>query len=133
VSDAAADAAPADAAAAWLPDRFPRVDPVRVIALPARADLPRSDVGGPAIAGDVAIVSSSQLGFAAVDWRRGALVWTRPAGLHVAPPIVSPHGAILISDCTTPVAVPATRLGCIRVVSAAGIDQSYAAIHGKRV
>ena len=70
--------------------------------------------------------------FAAVDWRRGALVWTRPAGLHVAPPIVSPHGAILISDCTTPVAVPDTLLGCLRVVSA-GIDQSYAAIHGKRI
>src|SRR6185295_16620036 len=28
---------------------------------------------------------------------------------------------------------PDTRLGCIRVVSAAGIEQSYAAIHGKRV
>jgi hypothetical protein len=133
-ADAAADAAPPDAAAAWPQlARFPRVEPVRVVALPARPDVPRFDVGGPVIAGDIAIVSSSQLGFAAIDWRRGALVWTRPAGLHVAPPIVSPHGAILISDCTTPVAVPDTRLGCIRVVSAAGIDQSYAAIHGKRV
>ena len=70
---------------------FPTVDPVRVIALPARPDVPRFDVGGPVIAGDVAVVSSSQLGFAAIDWRRGALVWTRPAGLHVAPPIA--HGA----------------------------------------
>ena len=132
--DAAVDAAPPDAAAVWPQlARFPRVDPVRVVALPARPDVPRFDVGGPVIAGDIAIVSSSQLGFAAIDWRRGALVWTRPAGLHVAPPIVSPHGAILISDCTAPVAVPDTRLGCIRVVSAAGIDQSYAAIHGKRV
>ncbi len=112
---------------------FPIIDPVRVIALPARPDVPRFDVGGPAIAGDVAIVSSSQLGFAAVDWRRGALVWTRPAGLHVAPPIDSPQGAILISDCTAPIQVADTLLGCIRVVSASGIDQGYAAIHGKRV
>jgi hypothetical protein len=130
-----ADAAPPpDAAGAWPQlARFPRVDPVRVVALPARPDVPRFDVGGPVLAGDVAIVSSSQLGFAAIDWRRGALVWTRPAGLHVAPPVISPHGAILISDCTTPVAVPDTLLGCLRVVSAAGIDQSYGAIHGKRV
>jgi hypothetical protein len=113
--------------------RFPIVDPVRVIALPARPDVPRFDVGGPAIAGDVAIVSSSQLGFAAVDWRRGAVVWARPAGLHVAPPIDSPQGVILISDCTAPVEVADTLLGCIRVVTASGIDQGYAAIHGKRV
>jgi hypothetical protein len=59
-------------------------------------------------------------------------VWTRPAGLHVAPPIDSPQGAILISDCTTTVEVPDLFLGCIRVVSAAGIDQGYAAIHGPR-
>ena len=112
---------------------FPLVEPVRTIALPARPDLPRFDVGGPVIAGDVAIVSSSQFGFAAVDWRRGALVWSRPAGLHVAPPVNTPQGAILISDCTARVDVPDTLLGCIRVVSAAGIDRSYAAIHGKRV
>jgi len=104
-----------------------------VIALPARPDVPRFDVGGPAIAGDVAIVSSSQLGFAAVDWRRGALVWTRPGGLHVAPPIDSPQGVILISDCTPPVEVADALLGCIRVVTRSGIDQGYAAIHGKRI
>ena len=105
-----------------------------MIALPVRPDVPRFDVGGPTIAaGDVAIVSSSQLGFAAVDWRRGALVWTRPAGLHVAPPVVGPLGVILISDCTAPVEVADTLLGCIRVVSASGIDQGYAAIHGERV
>jgi hypothetical protein len=104
-----------------------------VIALPARPDVPRFDVGGPVIAGDVAVISSSQFGFAAVDWRRGALVWTRPAGLHVAPPIHSPQGVILISDCAAPVEVADALLGCIRVVSASGIDQGYAAIHGKRV
>jgi hypothetical protein len=136
VRDAAPRDAPDDAIAAgpWPGlARFPIVDPVRVIALPARPDVPRFDVGGPAIAGDVAIVSSSQLGFAAVDWRRGALVWTRPAGLHVAPPIDSPHGVILISDCAAPIEVADTLLGCIRVVTRSGIDQGYAAIHGKRV
>jgi hypothetical protein len=136
VRDAAPGAAPGDAIAAgpWPRlARFPIIDPVRVIALPARPDVPRFDVGGPAIAGDVAIVSSSQLGFAAVDWRRGALVWTRPAGLHVAPPIDSPQGVILISDCAAPVEVADRLLGCIRVVTRSGIDQGYAAIHGKRV
>jgi hypothetical protein len=136
VVGSAFDAA-ADAASAWDPlAPFPAVDPVRVIALPARADLPRFDVGGPVIAGDVAIVSSSQLGFAAIDWRRGALVWTRPAGLHVAPPLVAPDGVILIAECVTTAGrpdVPDTLLGCIRVVTPSGIDQSYAAIHGKGV
>ena len=136
----ARDASPGDgpgdaiATGAWPAlARFPIVDPVRVIALPARPDVPRVDVGGPAIAGDVAIVSSSQLGFIAVDWRRSALVWTRPAGLHVAPPIDSPQGVILISDCTAPIEVADMLLGCIRVVTRSGIDQGYAAIHGKRV
>ena len=129
------DAAPADATTGPWPElaRFPIVDPVRVIALPARPDVPRFDVGGPAIAGDVAIVSSSQLGFAAVDWRRGAVVWTRPGGLHVAPPIDSPQGVILISDCNPPIEVADTLLGCIRVVNRSGIDQGYAAVHGKRI
>jgi hypothetical protein len=132
---AAADAAPPrDAAGAWPQlAGFPIAEPLRVIALPVRPDVPRFDVGGPAIAGDVAIISSSQLGFAAIDWRRGVLLWTRPAGLHVAPPIASPAGAILISDCTQPIDVPDALLGCIRVVSPAGIEQGYAAIHGRRV
>lgn len=133
--DAADDAAPPrDAAGAWPQlAGFPIAEPLRVIALPVRPDVPRFDVGGPAIAGDVAIISSSQLGFAAIDWRRGVLLWTRPAGLHVAPPIASPAGAILISDCTQPIDVPDALLGCIRVVSPAGIEQGYAAIHGRRV
>ena len=130
----ARDAAAIDAADAWAElAAFPAVDPVRVIALPARPDVPRFDVGGPVLAGDVAIVSSSQLGFAAIDWRRGALVWTRPAGLHVAPPLATADAVILIADCTGPADVPDTLLGCMRVVTPSGIDQSYAAIHGKRV
>src|SRR5215468_8495050 len=105
------------------------------VALPARPDVPRFDVGGPAIAGDVAIVSSSQLGFAAIDWRRGALVWTRPAGAHVAPPVARGSDVVLIGSCLQPPAdLPdgETLLGCVRVVSASGDDLSYTAIHGPK-
>jgi hypothetical protein len=130
----AQDAGVLDAPGPWPAlAAFPVVEPVRVIALPARPDVPRFDVGGPVIAGDVAVVSSSQLGFAAIDWRRGTLVWTKPAGLHVAPPVVKAGSAILIGDCENPPEVPDTLLGCLRVVTAAGQDESYAAIHGKRV
>jgi hypothetical protein len=132
--DAGGDAGVSDAPAPWPQlAGFPAVDAVRVIGLPARPDVPRFDVGGPVIAGDVAVVSSSQFGFAAIDWRRGALVWARPAGLHVAPPIATGGTAILIGDCISPPEVPDTLLGCVRVVTPAGADQSYAAIHGTRV
>jgi hypothetical protein len=128
------DAGTSDAPAAWPQlAGLPATEPVRVIGLPARPDVPRFDVGGPVIAGDVAVVSSSQFGFAAIDWRRGTLVWTRPAGLHVAPPIATTGAAILIGDCINPPEVPDTLLGCMRVVTPAGADQSYAAIHGTRV
>lgn len=121
---------------------FPRVEPVRVIALPSRSDIPRFEVGGPVITGDVAIVSSSQFGFLAVDWRRGTIAWSRPAGLHVAPPLVvatdaasTKLDAILIGECLSPPEIPDGELllGCLRVVSAAGVDLSYVAIHGKKL
>jgi hypothetical protein len=122
---------PSDAAGPWPQlASLPLVDPVRVIVLPVRPDVPRFDVGGPVIAGDVAVVSSSQFGFAAVDWRRGTLAWTKPAGLHVAPPVVKGGSAILIGDCLDPPEVTDTLLGCLRVVTATGSDESYAAIHG---
>jgi hypothetical protein len=124
------DAEP-DAPQPWpLLASLPLVEPIRVIQLPVRPEVPRFDVGGPVIAGEVAVVSSSQLGFAAVDWRRGTLAWTKPAGLHVAPPIVAGDSAILIGDCLNPPELTDTLLGCLRVVTAAGVDQSYAAIHG---
>jgi hypothetical protein len=132
----ARDAGAIDAAVIWPAlTEFPIVDPVRVIALPARADVPRFDVGGPVITGDVAVVSSSQFGFIAVDWRRGQLVWTKPAGLHVAPPITKGGSAILIGDCLSPPELPdgEALLGCLRVVTQTGADESYAAIHGKHV
>jgi hypothetical protein len=129
-----ADAAPPADAAAW-PElgAFPHVEPIRVIALPARADVPRFDVGGPVIAGDVGVVSSSQFGFVAVDLKRGQIAWTKPAGLHVAPPLARAGGLVLIGDCLRPPDVPAADrlLGCVRVVTAAGADQSYVAIHGR--
>lgn len=128
------DAAAADAASSW-PElaMLPAVEPVRVIALPARPDVPRFSVGGPVIAGDVAIVSSSQFGFIAVDFRRGQIAWTKPAGAHVAPPQVLDHQAILIGDCINPpdVGTHDTLLGCMRVVTAAGADIAYLAVRGK--
>jgi hypothetical protein len=125
-----------DAATRWpeLAD-LPPAAPVRVLALPMRSDMPRFNVGGPVIADDVAVVSSSQLGFAAIDWRRGALVWTKPAGLHVAPPVARRDTVVLVGDCFNPPDLPDPAeilLGCVRVVTASGTDRSYTAIRGKR-
>ncbi len=135
--DAGVRDAPGDAASTTWPAlaELPIVEPVRVIGLPARGDVPRFDVGGPVIVGDVAVVSSSQLGFAAIDWHRGELAWTKPAGSHVAPPIARGDSAILIGDCLTPPEPPVGErlLGCLRVVTRTGADESYVAIHGARV
>jgi len=134
---------------------LPRAEPDRVVTLPTKPDVPRFSVGGPVIAGDVAVVASSQFGFVAVDWRRGAITWTKPAGLHVAPPLALPPdrsgatatatapddrarpalpgGVALVGDCFSPPAIPEGErlLGCLRVVTPAGVDQAYMAIHGK--
>ncbi len=135
-AEVARDAGLPDAASAapWPElDGLPRAEPLRVITLPSRPDVPRFDVGGPAMLGDLAVVSSSQLGFAAVDWRRGGIAWTRPAGAHVAPPVATTDAVILIGACVTPPEVPADHalLGCLRVVTASGADQAYVAIHGR--
>jgi hypothetical protein len=131
-------AAPADAASAPWPELegLPRTTPERVVTLPTKLDVPRFSVGGPAIAGDVAVVASSQFGFIAVDWRRGAIAWSKPAGLHVAPPVVvddTAHTVALVGDCFSPPAIPEGEhlLGCLRVVTPAGADQAYMAIRGK--
>jgi hypothetical protein len=127
----AADAAPS----VWPElEKLPLEQPLRVITLPAKTNVPRFDVGGPAVLGDLAVVASSQLGFAAVDWRRGTLAWTKPSGPHVAPPVVRDGSFVLIGDCLTPPQVPAANLllGCLRVVTPAGEDQAYVAIHGKQ-
>src|SRR5687768_18523396 len=65
-------------------ESYPVIEATRVVALPTQPDVPRFDVGGPAVLGDVAVVSSSQSGFVAVDWRRGAVIWSKPAELRVA-------------------------------------------------
>ena len=111
---------------------FPHVEPLRVIALPTRATEPRFDVGGPAIIGTIAVVSSSQFGFIGVDWRAGTIAWTKPAGSRVAPPLARPGSAILIGDCVTPPPVAAADqlLGCLRAVTPTGADQVYVAIRG---
>ena len=131
----ARDAAVTDADNAPWPELadLPSVDAVRVIALPARPDVPRFNVGGPLIAGDVAVVSSSQFGFIAVDFRRGQIAWSKPAGPHVAPPQLFDGNVVLIGDCINPpeVAANETLLGCMRVVTPAGADVAYVAVHGK--
>lgn len=132
---------PRDAAAAVQLDagvwpelaNLPAIEPERVIAIPARPDVPRFTIGGPTLLGDLAIVASSQFGFVAVDFRRGHIAWTKPAGSHVAPPIVVDGHAMLIADCLTPPTIPEREhlLGCMRVVTPTGADEAYIAIHGK--
>ena len=113
--------------------------PLRVIELPTRLDVPRFEVAGPVLiddaargdSADLAVVASSQLGFAAVDWRRGKVAWTRATGAHVAPPLVLPDGdLVLLSDCALPPDTDEPVLGCARVVTAAGADRSDGAIVG---
>jgi hypothetical protein len=131
----ASDASMADAAAAkaWTElDEFPRAEPLRVIHLPSRADRPRFDVGGPVIIDEIAVVASSEFGFTAVDWRRGSIAWTKPAGDRVAPPLVRGGSFLLIGGCASPPVIPDphTLLGCMRSVTPTGADEQYVAVHG---
>ncbi len=130
-----APAQPVDAGAFAELAKLPTVEPVRVIAIPAKLDAPRFTLGGPVILGDLAIVSSSQFGFAAVDFRRGQLAWTKPAGTHVAPPLVVDSNVVLVGSCTNPPTIPENEqlLGCMRVVTPTGTDQAYIAIRGRGV
>ncbi len=131
----ARDAAPPDAAAIWPAIAALPVTPaVREVILPSRPDQPRFDVVGPVILGDLAIVGSSQLGFAAVDWRRGTVAWTKAAGSRLAPPVADEDSVVLIGDCLATPAIPEGHqlLGCMRTVSAVGADEAYIAIHGPR-
>jgi hypothetical protein len=129
------DAAIADAGVWPELAAMPSIEPVRVIAIPSKQDQPRFTIGGPALLGDLALVSSSQFGFAAVDFRRGQIAWTKPSGSHVAPPIVVDGNAVLVGDCVNPPTIPdgETLLGCLRVVTPTGTDQAYLAIRGKAV
>lgn len=114
-------------------ERFPKVEPVHVVALPAKSTVPRFDVGGPAIANGIAVVASSQFGFVAVDYNRGQILWSKPAGIHVAPPLAQAGTFVLVGECLQPPAVKDQLLGCARVVTPTGGDLSYMAVHGKDV
>jgi hypothetical protein len=122
--------APIDAAPDPLAD-YPRVDAVRTLAIPTTK--PRSDEVGPTIAGDLAIVGGSGFGFAAIDYQRGDIAWTKPAGARLAPPLVHESSIVLVSDCERMLPVPDGErlLGCLRVVTTTGADQSVLPIHGK--
>jgi hypothetical protein len=123
-----------DAAPVWPElEGYPRTTAERVISLPTRPDTPRFDVGGPVIHGDIAVVASSQVGFVAVDWRTGKLAWTKPTGTHVAPPVRTADGFVLIGDCLRPPDLPDGQrlLGCLRVVTTTGTDLAYLAIRAK--
>ncbi len=125
---------PGDAPNPWPElEGFTRVQPERVIALPAKPDTPRFALGGPALLGEIAIVSSSQFGFVAADWKQGSIVWTKPAGSQVAPPVVVDQDIVLMGDCAKPQAVGDREVlvGCLRVVTRGGTDRTYVAIRGK--
>ena len=136
--DDAAPTAPRDAAidapSGW-PElaTFPKIAPVRLVAIPTKTSEPRFDVVGPVIAGDVAVIGGSQLGFVAVDWRHGAIAWRKQTGSRVAPPVTKDGNAVLIGECPDPPTLPDVLLGCMRVVSPAGADLAYIAIHGAGV
>ena len=136
VAQPAKDAAVAPDAGVWPETaKLPVISPLRVISLPAKLDAPRFTIGGPVLLGDLAVVSSSQFGFAAVDFRRGQLVWVKPAGSHVAPPLVVDGNLVLVGSCINPPTIPDGEelLGCIRVVTPTGSDQAYVAIRGRNV
>ncbi|MDQ3337265.1 MAG: hypothetical protein M4D80_19040 [Myxococcota bacterium] len=107
---------------------YPRIDAVRTITLPGIATV------GPVIAGDLAIVGG-EFGFAAVDYQRGGIAWTKPAGKRVAPPLVHGSSIVLVGECARYEPVPdgETLLGCLRVVTTTGSDQAFLAIHGRGV
>jgi hypothetical protein len=70
----------------------------------------------------------------AVDWKRGTIAWTKPAGTQIAPPLVfDDNELMLLGDCANPPPVAATEqlIGCLRIVTPTGVDRLYVAIRGK--
>ena len=114
-------------------DAITHVEPVRQIALPVKTGVPRFDLGGPVVIGDVAVVASSQFGFLGVDYHAGHVAWTKPAGERIAPPVIVGGSVVLIGECLSTQPVKDTLLGCLRVVTETGADQGYLAIHGSGV
>ena len=132
--DASAPTTPASDAAGrpWTAEfaQLPWVDATRIIKLPIHVEQPRFDVVGPVVVGDLAVVGSSQFGFAAIRWRDGATAWTKPTGLHVAPPLIVDDNLLLLADCVKPPAIDQSQqlLGCLRTVSRTGNDLSLAPV-----
>ncbi len=114
---------------------LPKIEPVRVVSLAINKDAAPGDSVGPVVAGGLAVVASPQLGFVAVDYRRGQVAWHKPAGGRTAPPLARPDGFVLLGDCVGDVGVPAGErgVGCLRAVTRAGGDEGYVAVHGKRL
>ena len=112
--------------------RFTKTEPVHVVALPVKTTTPRFDVGGPALANGIAVVSSTQFGFVAVDYRSGQVMWSKPAGLHVAPPLARAGMFVLVGECLQPPEMKGEDLllGCVRTVNTTGGDVNYVAIRG---
>jgi len=112
--------------------RFRKTEAVHVVALPVKTTTPRFDVGGPALANGIAVVSSSQFGFVAVDYRNGQVMWSKPAGLHVAPPLARAGMFVLVGECLQPPEMKGEDLllGCVRTVNTTGGDVNYVAIRG---
>lgn len=123
---------PDAASRSWTAEftQLPWIDAIRVIKLPIRTEQPRFDVVGPVLVGDLAVVGSSQFGFAAIRWRDGATAWTKPAGLHVAPPLLVDDNLLLLADCVKPPTIDESQelLGCLRTVSRSGNDLSFAPV-----
>lgn len=132
--DASAPTTPVSDAAGrpWTAEfaQLPWVDATRIIKLPIHVEQSRFDVVGPVVVGDVAIVGSSQFGFAAVRWRDGAIAWTKPTGLHLAPPLLVDNNLLLLADCIKPPTIDQSQelLGCLRIVSSTGNDFSFAPV-----
>jgi hypothetical protein len=113
---------------------LPWISASRVMVLAAPLDVPRFSSVGPVVDGDSALLGSSQLGFVAIRWRQGSVAWSKPAGMHLAPPLMMQGSWQLISDCPAPMDSDDDQiiLGCLRTVSHDGTDLSLMPIVGQR-
>jgi hypothetical protein len=123
-----------DAAPIWPElDGLPHVGPTLTIELPTKTMEPLVSLVGPVVAGDLAVVGSSQFGFAAIDWHTGKVAWRRETGPHVAPPVVHADGVLVVGECPTAGPQPKTKdvvVGCWWIVAPHGLDLAAGRIAG---
>jgi hypothetical protein len=122
-------------AAGWtMQHDLPWIEASRVILLTAPINVPQFSIVGPVVDDDIALIGSSQLGFAALRWRDGSIAWSKLGGMHLAPPLMMQGSWQLISDCPRPVDAVDDQviLGCLRTVTREGIDLSLMPIVGAR-